>query len=459
MDDIWNKKICFELRKLINDKSNKDLLDIYNLCISLRQQKMQKNGKDFERFIENILIKNNIKYSTQINIDKNGMVIGGVKCAHRIDFIIGDIEKEKNIRNLIVLSAKKTCKERWTQDEWSLTMTPKKFILLTLSDDYPDSIKFNESDTRKIITSKQAKNDNRIYKLSFDDLPFELGVVDLPKYIAPFEKIKFIDLFCGIGSFHYSFEKVGFECVMACDISKSAIDTYEKNYKIKPLGDITDIEPKNIPKFNIVCAGFPCQPFSNIGKHKGMNDDRGMLFYQIMKFVSYHKPEIILLENVPALLKHDSGKTFLKIKNDIIKENYNVEYNVLLCSNYGIPQNRKRLFIVGIRNDLKINNILKFEKIETKTLSEFLGKNFDKKIAYTIRCGGKKSPINDKHNWDGYFVDGKEYRLTIEDCLKLQGFENFELCGSKNEQYKLVGNTIPTNFTKLIAEKIKNIVI
>jgi DNA (cytosine-5)-methyltransferase 1 len=269
------------------------------------------------------------------------------------------------------------------------------------------------------------------------------------------KKIKFIDLFCGIGSFHYSFHKVGFECVMACDIFKSAVETYEKNYHITPLGDITTIDPKNISTFDIVCAGFPCQPFSNIGQHKGMDDERGMLFYQIMKFVKYSKPKIILLENVPALLKHDNGKTFQKIREEIEKEDYNVEYNILLCSDYEIPQNRKRLFIVGIRNDLKINNILKFKKIGTKTLSEFFGKEFNKKIAYTIRCGGKKSPINDKHNWDGYVVDGKEYRLSIQDCLKLQGFENFELCGSKTEQFKLVGNTIPTNFTKLIAERLK----
>jgi len=455
--EIQNIKICETLKKIYPDKPDKDLLYTYNVCLKLRQQFMRETGEIFENFIENILMKYNIKYSKQINIDEKGII--GTKCAHRIDFVIGDIEKEKNIRNLIVLSAKKTCRERWRQDDWSLSIPPKKFLLLTLSDDYPKSKRFNESETRKIITSKKSKNDDRIYKLSFNDLPSEIGFEEIKKIKFIDNKVKFIDLFCGIGSFHYSLSKVGFECVMACDIFKPAVITYEKNYGIKPLGDIIDIEPDKIPKFNIICAGFPCQPFSNIGKHKGMKDDRGMLFYQIMKFVHYHKPEIILLENVPALLKHDSGNTFLKIKNEIIKGNYDVEYSILKCSDYGIPQNRKRLFIVGTRSDLKINNILKFEKIRTKTLSHFLGKNFNKDIAYTIRCGGKRSPINDKHNWDGYFVDGKEYRLTIEDCLKLQGFENFELCGSKNEQYKLVGNTIPTNFTKLIAEKIKNIVI
>jgi DNA (cytosine-5)-methyltransferase 1 len=89
-------------------------------------------------------------------------------------------------------------------------------------------------------------------------------------------------------------------------------------------------------------------------------------------------------------------------------------------------------------------------------LSTYLGKNFAKTSAYTIRCGGKNSPLDDKHNWDGYIVDGNEYRLTIEDCLKLQGFENFEVMGSTTQKYKQLGNTIPTNLTYLIGEMIKN---
>ncbi len=121
---------------------------------------------------------------------------------------------------------------------------------------------------------------------------------------------------------------------------------------------------------------------------------------------------------------------------------------------------RKRLFIVGIRADLKIsckiNDILDFDEYKTtQTLSDFMDKNFEKNVAYTIRCGGRQSPINDKHNWDGYMVDGIEYRLTIEDCLKLQGYDNsFVLMGSKKEQWNQVGNTIPTIFTELICKNI-----
>ena len=278
------------------------------------------------------------------------------------------------------------------------------------------------------------------------------------------KQVTFIDLFCGIGSFHYSFRKCDWKCIMACDISESARDNYYKNYNILPLGDICEIEPKNINNYDILCAGFPCQPFSQIGKHLGFNDERGTMFFQIMKFIKYHKPKIIILENVQALLNHDNGNTFKKIYDDIKKENYDIAYKLLKCSDYGIPQMRKRLFIIGVnkefnKNNIDVNEILNLDSYKQNIeLSTYLNKNFTKKIAYTIRCGGKNSSINDKHNWDGYYVDDVVYRLSLEDGLKLQGFtENFELIGSSRDKWKLLGNTIPTNFTKIIGIQIKKL--
>jgi DNA (cytosine-5)-methyltransferase 1 len=273
------------------------------------------------------------------------------------------------------------------------------------------------------------------------------------------KKLKYIDLFCGIGSFHYSFKKLNWECIMACDIDKSVRDTYKQNYGLMPLGDINEIDPKNIENYDILCAGFPCQPFSQCGQHKGFDDKRGTLFFNIMKFVEYHKPSIIILENVQGLLNHDAGKTFDKIKNEIEMANYTIAYKIVKCSDYGLPQMRKRLFIIGIRNDKNIkniNNLLNLDEYKKEsTLTDFFGKNFEKKTAYTIRCGGKNSPINDKHNWDGYIIDGKEYRLTKEDCLKLQGFNiEFKLCGNNKDQWKQLGNTIPTIFTEIIGLNI-----
>lgn len=272
--------------------------------------------------------------------------------------------------------------------------------------------------------------------------------------------IKFIDLFCGIGSFHYSFKKLNWQCVMACDIDSSVRSTYYENYGILPLSDIVEIEPESVVDYDILCAGFPCQPFSQAGKHKGFDDNRGMLFFNIMKFVEYHKPKIIILENVQGLLKHDEGRTFDRIKRDIEGAGYTVAYKVLKCSDYGLPQMRKRLIILGLRNGTElvksISDIFDFDKYKKDiTLSEFFGKNFSKINAYTIRCGGRNSSINDRHNWDGYFVDGAEYRLTLQDCLQLQGFnDNFKLCGNNKDKWKQVGNTIPTIFTEIIAMNI-----
>jgi DNA (cytosine-5)-methyltransferase 1 len=277
--------------------------------------------------------------------------------------------------------------------------------------------------------------------------------------------IKFIDLFCGIGSFHYSFRKLGWECVMSCDIDDTARKTYKSNYDLLPLGDITKIDPEKIHKYDILCAGFPCQPFSQCGKQKGFDDSRGNLFFHIMKFVEFHRPKIIILENVQGLISHNNGKTFETIKNNIQNENYSITYKVLKCSDYGLPQMRKRLFIIGVRNDIdsvkNINKLLDLDEYKKEsTLSELLGKNFKKEIAYTIRCGGKNSPIYDKHNWDGYIVDEQEYRLTIDDCLKIQGFNlDFQLEGNNKQKWKQLGNTIPTVFTEIIGQNISKYIL
>lgn len=274
------------------------------------------------------------------------------------------------------------------------------------------------------------------------------------------ENIKFIDLFCGIGSFHYSFKEFNWECVMACDFDETVKETYKENYGMIPLNDIIDIEPNTIPNYDVLCAGFPCQPFSQCGKQKGFDDERGTLFFHIMKFVNFHKPKIIILENVQGLLNHDGGKTFDKIKTNIELANYSISYKVIKCSDFGLPQMRKRLFIIGIKNNTdlvkNVDKILELDDYKKNiTLSEFFDKKFKKDTAYTIRCGGRHSPINDRHNWDGYMVDGKEYRLTIDDCLKLQGFEpDFKLAGSNKEKWKQLGNTIPTVFTKIIGSQI-----
>jgi DNA (cytosine-5)-methyltransferase 1 len=240
---------------------------------------------------------------------------------------------------------------------------------------------------------------------------------------------------------------------MASDIYKPAKQNYMLNYGIETLDDICEIDPYKLENYDILCAGFPCQPFSQAGHRKGFDDDRGTMFSQVMKFVIINQPKIIILENVQALLTHDKGNSFLKIKHELEKENYKIIYKVLKCSDYGIPQMRKRLFIIGFKN-ITCQNIEKFFDLtcyeQKNNMTEYLQQNFEKDIAYTLRCGGKNSPIDDRHNWDGYWVDGKEYRLTIEDGLKLQGFFDYKFIGKNTEKWKLLGNTIPTIFTEIL---------
>jgi DNA (cytosine-5)-methyltransferase 1 len=282
------------------------------------------------------------------------------------------------------------------------------------------------------------------------------------------KQIKYIDLFCGMGSFHESFKKYGWKCVMACDIDKHARDTYFNNYGILPLGDIADINPQHIENYDIVCAGFPCQPFSQCGHRKGFKDGRGTMFHQVMKFVD-KKPKVIVLENVQGLLKHDDGKTFKTITNIIEEKGYTHIHKVLKCEKYGIPQKRRRLFILCIRNDIKFsNNIFDFSEYEhDTTLTEYLSEVgiFKRRYAFTLRCGGRLSPIDDRHNWDGYYIKTndekkwKEWRLSIEAGLKLQGFpSNFKFSGSISKQWKRLGNTIPVIFTTLMGNAISKII-
>lgn len=267
--------------------------------------------------------------------------------------------------------------------------------------------------------------------------------------------MKFVDICCGIGSFHHSFAKHGMTCALACDIEPTARATYETNHGVTAVGDLYDVDIPNIPSFDILCAGFPCQPFSNAGQHRGFEDTRGTVFFQIMKWVDHHKPKYIVFENVPAIIGHDNGNTFRTICESMRDAGYDVAYKVVRCSDYGIPQMRKRVLLVGVRGG-NAESLLDFARFERHTtLAEYLQKPFEKETAYTIRCGGRGSALGNKHNWDAYVVDGTEYRLTIQDGLRLQGFpENFKLCGSVTKQWKQLGNTIPTIFTEMLAQNI-----
>lgn len=167
-------------------------------------------------------------------------------------------------------------------------------------------------------------------------------------------ELKFIDLCCGIGGFHYALKNMGYSCVMASDIDENCRNNYEKNHGIKPLDDLKNIDINSIPTFDILCAGFPCQPFSKAGVQKGFDDKRGNIFFDICKIIEHHKPIYLILENVRNLASHDEGNTWNVIKNKIKNLNYyTYEHTVILNALYfGVPQSRERVVIMCKRKDM-----------------------------------------------------------------------------------------------------------
>lgn len=166
--------------------------------------------------------------------------------------------------------------------------------------------------------------------------------------------MKFIDLFAGLGGFHLALTNLGHTCVFACEIDKQLISLYEKNFGIKPEGDIRKVVIENIPDHDILCAGFPCQPFSKAGDQKGFDCPRnGDLFKYVLKIIHHHKPDYIMLENVANIQKHNNGNTWKHIKKELENEGYTIDAQQLSPHRFNIPQIRERFFIVGSRNGLK----------------------------------------------------------------------------------------------------------
>jgi DNA (cytosine-5)-methyltransferase 1 len=166
------------------------------------------------------------------------------------------------------------------------------------------------------------------------------------------QEIRYIDLFCGLGAFHEAFKKHSeFKCVFACDINQKVGEIYEANHGLKPLGDIKNVDASSIPDFDILCAGFPCQPFSIAGSKLGFGDDRGNLFYDILRIVDAKRPRMAVLENVKNLKTHDQGRTYKTIKDSFEERGYKFFSKVMDSSHHGSPQCRQRIFMIATTGD------------------------------------------------------------------------------------------------------------
>jgi len=165
------------------------------------------------------------------------------------------------------------------------------------------------------------------------------------------KRIRYVDLFCGLGAFHEAFKAHGgFECVFACDIDERVRRIYEANHGVMPEGDITKVDPAGLPDFDVVCAGFPCQSFSIAGLRRGFGDERGNLFYDVLRFVDAKKPRVVILENVKNLRGHDGGRTYSTIRRLLEERGYLFSSMVVDSAHYGSPQCRQRIFMVATRD-------------------------------------------------------------------------------------------------------------
>ncbi len=279
--------------------------------------------------------------------------------------------------------------------------------------------------------------------------------------------LRFIDLFAGIGGFHIAFHNAGAECVFVSEWDGPAQKTYRHNlYKVSPemfdsgnfIGDITKVNSKNIPDFDILTAGFPCQPFSQAGFKKGFSETRGTLFFDIVKIIKEKKPQAFFLENVRGLFNHDDGKTFKTMKRIITKElKYSFFPQIVKASDFGLPQHRPRLFMVGFKDvsiDFKFPEPVKELKY---TMSDIFNGKCDKEIGYTLRVGGRGSKITDRRNWDAYRVNGKIVQLGPKEGLKMQGFPDwfeFPPTLSGVQSMKQLGNSVAVPAIQAVAKEI-----
>ena len=319
--------------------------------------------------------------------------------------------------------------------------------------------------------------------------------------------MRFIDLFSGIGGFRMALEKLNHKCVFSADNDKYACDTYYKNFKEYPLIDIKKLSAKKIPNHDILCAGFPCQPFSIAGERRGFNDTRGTLFFDIVRILKEKKPKIFILENVKGLVNHDKGKTFKKIINILSKKvngkinkskrenlGYNVFWKVLNSYDFNAPQNRERVFIIGFKNQninfkfpknikLKINlnnlinkkpkKIRRISKLSKGYIYKHLKKHQNykkiKDLNYLVANEVRRSRCNFRFdnispclttkmgtggNNVPYLVNQDRF-FTLDECLLLQGFpKNFKLTNNYTEALKQIGNSVTINVVKKIAQKL-----
>ncbi|MCR5704071.1 MAG: DNA cytosine methyltransferase [Eubacterium sp.] len=313
------------------------------------------------------------------------------------------------------------------------------------------------------------------------------------------KKYKLVSLFSGIGGLDLGFDYSGFDIVWANDMDKYAVQSYIANVgKNIVQGDIRLVK-NTIPEHDVLVGGFPCQPFSSLGKLEGFDDSqgRGTLFFEIMDIIKTHDTKVVVLENVKNILSHNKGETFRRIKDEFEDAGYRLFSEVLNSADFGVPQRRNRLFMIAFNKkyyDIQTFDFPNPEKLKVTT-QDLLDKNVEakyfltKKVAETVLSRGKNNAVSEPtidlpisktltatmHKWhrasqDNYFTDKKNYdkycddnripirRLTPNECRKLQGFpSDWKYVVSDLQCYRQFGNAVTVNVSYAVAKKIREV--
>ncbi len=290
----------------------------------------------------------------------------------------------------------------------------------------------------------------------------------------------FIDLFAGIGGFHSAAAAHGGKCLFASEIDPAAKKAYEANYDITPCGDITDVSSSDIPDHDMLCAGFPCQPFSIMGNRLGFDDMRGTLFYEVARILKDKRPPLLILENVKQLATHDKKRTIARILDALRSLGYITHWKVLNALDYGLPQKRERTIIVGFSDQSALfswpRKIARYKKLD-----EILEQGVDRKYFASERIARKRRlahtsgffPSIWHENKAGnissypyscalragasynYLLVNGERRLTPREMLRLQGFPDaFEIVCTDAETRKQAGNAVPVPMISAVIQEV-----
>ncbi len=352
---------------------------------------------------------------------------------------------------------------------------------------YNDCRAYYGFDTSNNDFSLAVEEERKRYQLSFD---FIRKNIPFPPPVKP--KFTFIDLFAGIGGFRLAMQKNGGKCLFSSEWDNHAKKTYKANFGEVPFGDIRDIDEKSIPDHDVLCAGFPCQPFSLAGvsarnainlKHGFSCKTQGTLFFDIARIVAEKRPKMLLLENVKNLIRHDKGKTFKIIEHTIKELGYSFDYTLINASSL-VPQRRIRCYMVCVRdeeasfefpaingNEIPLKTILEKTVDKQYTISDKLWAGHQRRTAnnlargtgFTAFCANIEKPSNTIVA--RYGKDGKEClvpqknknprMLTPRECARLQGFpENFIIPVAKTAAYRQFGNSVAVPVVIKIGEKV-----